>query len=62
MFGLGMPEILLILLIALLLFGAEKLPGIGRALGKAVREFKSGMDNLSHHKDEDGRKDDQPDG
>ena len=43
MFGLGLPEILLILLIALLIFGAAKLPEIGKALGKALNEFKKGM-------------------
>ena len=40
MFGLGFQEILFLLLIALLLFGATKLPEVGRALGKAIREFK----------------------
>lgn len=40
MFGLGFQEILLILLIALLLFGARRLPEIGKALGKAINEFK----------------------
>ena len=36
----GFWELILILLIALLIFGAAKLPEIGRALGKAIREFK----------------------
>jgi len=41
MFGsIGLQEILLILLIALLLFGAKRLPEIGRGLGKGIREFK----------------------
>lgn len=43
MFGLGMPELLVILLIGLLLFGAARLPEIGRSLGKAIQEFKKGM-------------------
>lgn len=43
MFGLGFQEILLLLLIALLLFGAAKLPAVGRALGDAIREFKKAM-------------------
>ncbi len=43
MFGLGMPEILLILVVVLLIFGAARLPEIGRALGKSMSEFKRGM-------------------
>ena len=43
MFGLGFQEILLILIVALLVFGAARLPEIGRSLGKALREFKKGM-------------------
>jgi sec-independent protein translocase protein TatA len=43
MFGLGIQEILLLLLIALLLFGAKKLPDVGRALGESIREFKKAM-------------------
>jgi sec-independent protein translocase protein TatA len=43
MFGLGFQEILLLLLIALLLFGASRLPEIGRALGKTIKEFKKAV-------------------
>lgn len=39
MFGLGFQELLVILIIALLLFGGRKLPEVGSALGKAIREF-----------------------
>ena len=41
--GLGMWEILLIFLVALLLFGAKRLPEIGSSLGKGIREFKSSI-------------------
>ena len=51
MFGLGLPEILLILVIALLIFGAARLPEIGRALGKALSEFKKGTQEFSEDKD-----------
>lgn len=36
----GMPELIVILLVVIILFGARKLPEIGSALGKAIREFK----------------------
>ena len=44
MFGLGMPEILVILVIALLVFGAGKLPEVGNSLGKAIRGFKGALE------------------
>ncbi len=39
----GMPELILILVVFVLLFGAQKLPEIGSAIGKAIREFKKSM-------------------
>lgn len=42
-FGLGVWEMLLILLACLLLFGAKRLPEIGTSLGKGIREFKSSI-------------------
>ena len=47
MFGLGLPEILLILVIALLIFGAARLPEIGKAMGKALSEFKKGTQEIT---------------
>jgi sec-independent protein translocase protein TatA len=44
MFGLGVQEIMLILLIAVFFFGGEKLPEIARGLGKGVRELKRALE------------------
>jgi sec-independent protein translocase protein TatA len=41
--GIGAPELIIILVIVLLLFGAKKLPEMARSLGKSQREFKKGM-------------------
>lgn len=43
MFGLGLQELLIILVIALVIFGPSKLPQIGSGLGKAIRDFKKGI-------------------
>jgi len=43
MFGIGFPELLVLLLIVLVIFGAGKLPEIGVGLGKAIRGFKRGL-------------------
>jgi sec-independent protein translocase protein TatA len=51
--GIGMQELLIILLICLLIFGANKLPEIGRALGKTINEFKKSLkDGVSGDSDE----------
>jgi sec-independent protein translocase protein TatA len=44
MFGLGIQELMVIFLIVMVLFGAKKLPEIGRGLGKGIREFKRATD------------------
>ncbi len=44
MFGLGTQELLVILVIVLVLFGANKLPQLARSLGSSLKEFKKGID------------------
>ena len=44
--GLGWQELLIIFLIVLLLFGASRIPGIARSLGKATKEFKKAKDSF----------------
>lgn len=46
MFGIGMPELLIIFVIALLVFGPKELPKIGRTIGKAMGEFRRASDEL----------------
>jgi sec-independent protein translocase protein TatA len=47
MFGLGSTEIIVILVIALVVFGAGKLPQIGEGMGKAIRNFKKAANDAS---------------
>lgn len=46
LFALGMPEIILIALVVLLIFGGKKIPELMRGLGKGVNEFKKGMKDV----------------
>ncbi|MBI5074172.1 MAG: twin-arginine translocase TatA/TatE family subunit [Nitrospirae bacterium] len=43
MFGLGLPEMIVVLVIALVFFGPSKLPSAGKSLGEAIRNFKKGI-------------------
>ncbi len=47
MFGLGTQELIIILLIALFVFGGKKLPEIGAGLGKGLRSFKEGLKDMN---------------
>jgi TatA/E family protein of Tat protein translocase len=47
MFGLGFQELLLILVVALLIFGPSKLPEVGKAIGRAISEFKKATQEVS---------------
>ena len=62
MFGsLGMPELVIILVIALIIFGPRKLPELGRSLGKRIGEFKKASNELRSTLDEEIRLEEQVD-
>ena len=50
MFGLGFPEIILILVIVILIFGTSRIPELGRGLGEGIRNFRKGMKNDEEEK------------
>ena len=66
MFGIGMPELLVIFIVALLVFGPKKLPDLGRALGRGLAEFKRASEELKAglsadlHLDEEEKASPQP--
>lgn len=57
MFGIGFPELLMILAIALMVIGPKKLPDIARAMGRAMNEFKKATDEFKHTIQEETRTD-----
>ena len=54
-FGIGLPEILILLLVALLIFGPKRLPEMGRSLGRGMREFKDSVSGKDGDEDEHRR-------
>jgi sec-independent protein translocase protein TatA len=56
----GLGEILIILAVVLLLFGAKRLPEIARSLGRSSNEFKKGLKESAAEKDEDTEKEKRP--
>ena len=63
MFGLGIPELIIIVIIVLLVFGAGRLPAVGNSMGKAIKGFKKAMKGsdqidtaLKDEKDKEGSK------
>ena len=53
MFGFHAPELIIILVIALLIFGPKKLPEMGSSIGRSIKEFQKGMKDISQPKDDD---------
>jgi sec-independent protein translocase protein TatA len=53
---LGLPELLVILAIIIVIFGANRLPGLGRGIGDAIRGFKEGLKTDEDDKDDKNRK------
>ena len=61
MFGLGVPEVVIIGIVAIVVFGPKRIPELGSALGKTLRSFREEMDNPNADDEEfiDGDEDDR---
>jgi sec-independent protein translocase protein TatA len=51
--NIGVPELLIVLVIALIVLGPKKLPEVGRSLGRGMREFKDSIAGITDHDDDD---------
>ncbi|MGI8824649.1 MAG: Sec-independent protein translocase subunit TatA/TatB [Chloroflexota bacterium] len=60
MFGAHLPELLIVLVLALVVFGPKRLPEIGGALGKSIREFRSGTNDLKERANVDNEIREEP--
>jgi sec-independent protein translocase protein TatA len=63
MFGLGLPEMGIVAVVAILIFGPKKIPELGNALGKTLRSFKDGIsqaDDEAIDKEKDKEEEGQP--
>ncbi|KQC09958.1 MAG: hypothetical protein APR62_12865 [Smithella sp. SDB] len=59
MFGIGMPELIIILVIILIIFGVGKLPEIGSALGRGIKNFKKSMNESNEITNQQQKKEEE---